>query len=251
MWGWIKRWFDPITTSKIFILSDSIAYNTLSSFIEPQNIPKKYGGKLDWTWGDAPKLDVEESEHLKLNQGVEGWPKGPLRWVHKANDEWELLAVGSTSGKERREAIGSLRFGPSQSTDATAPVTTATSKTETAPAAAVAGSTAPEALTNSTEHAAAISAVQASVATPVTGADLTTPANPPSLTSASEPPSAGIAALTVANGESKAKTVTESAPIPPQPMITPEVPLSATATDLPAATPGEELQKKDLLTGGA
>jgi hypothetical protein len=43
VWGWIKRWFDPITTSKIFILSHHDLLPTLEAFIEPANIPNMEG----------------------------------------------------------------------------------------------------------------------------------------------------------------------------------------------------------------
>ena len=59
VWGWIKRWFDPGTTSKIFILSAAEVKPTLSAFMHPSSIPKQYGGDLDWKWGDMPALDDE------------------------------------------------------------------------------------------------------------------------------------------------------------------------------------------------
>jgi hypothetical protein len=57
VWGWIKRWFDPVTTSKIFILSSSEVKSTLTNFMDPSSFPKQYGGELDWDWGDMPILD--------------------------------------------------------------------------------------------------------------------------------------------------------------------------------------------------
>ncbi|PKY06322.1 CRAL/TRIO domain-containing protein [Aspergillus campestris IBT 28561] len=57
VWGWIKRWFDPGTTSKIFILSAAEVKPTLSAFMHPSSIPKQYGGDLEWKWGDMPALD--------------------------------------------------------------------------------------------------------------------------------------------------------------------------------------------------
>ncbi|KAL3457195.1 CRAL-TRIO domain-containing protein [Aspergillus heterothallicus] len=62
VWGWIKRWFDPVTTSKIFILSASEVQPTLTSFMDPSSIPKQYGGELDWQWGDMPNLDEPARE---------------------------------------------------------------------------------------------------------------------------------------------------------------------------------------------
>ncbi|EFR00991.1 CRAL/TRIO domain-containing protein [Nannizzia gypsea CBS 118893] len=59
VWGWIKRWFDPGTTSKIFILTAAEVQQTLSAFMDEENIPKRYGGKLDWDFGDMPNLDED------------------------------------------------------------------------------------------------------------------------------------------------------------------------------------------------
>ncbi|CRK45614.1 hypothetical protein BN1723_019779, partial [Verticillium longisporum] len=33
VWGWVKRWFDPITVSKIFILSEAEVKPTLEAYI--------------------------------------------------------------------------------------------------------------------------------------------------------------------------------------------------------------------------
>jgi len=60
----------------------------------------------------------------------------------------------------------------------------------------------------------------------------------------------GLTTETSAPETTTTEKVTETAPIPPQPIITPEVPLSATATDLPAPTPGEKTQA-ELINGGA
>ncbi len=68
VWGWIKRWFDPITTSKIFILSNHDLLPTLESFIDPANIPKKYGGQLDYTCGDNPVLDPAMAKVLTFEE---------------------------------------------------------------------------------------------------------------------------------------------------------------------------------------
>lgn len=107
MWGWIKRWFDPGTTSKIFILSAAEVKPTLTSFMDPSSIPKHYGGELDWQWGDMPNLDEPAQEKL---QGIEQAPaegktkkemmKGPMLFK---GDEIEVL--GTVNGKERRETI--------------------------------------------------------------------------------------------------------------------------------------------------
>jgi len=96
VWGWIKRWFDPVTVSKIFILPKHEVKSTLSKFIDPKDFPKKYGGELEWDWGDLPDLDDETRTALERD-GNKGWVKGPNLWL-----ENQRLVVGSEKGKLRR-----------------------------------------------------------------------------------------------------------------------------------------------------
>ncbi|KUM60324.1 hypothetical protein ACN42_g6812 [Penicillium freii] len=107
VWGWIKRWFDPGTTSKIFILSAAEVEPTLTSFMEPSSIPKSYGGKLDWSWGDMPNLDDPSRELLRgIEQPLADGQtrkdilKGPVLF----NGD-HLQVLGTVDGKERRENI--------------------------------------------------------------------------------------------------------------------------------------------------
>ncbi|TVY55851.1 SEC14 cytosolic factor [Lachnellula suecica] len=135
VWGWIKKWFDPITTSKIFILSHSDMKKTLESFIDPSNIPKKYGGSLDFHFGDMPVLDPRLSNVLKWEGGRVDFPGGPMYWVSDGGKEGEerikLLAVGSEGGKERRQEVCVVtRHLPEASTSSTN--TPSTSKPTTA-----------------------------------------------------------------------------------------------------------------------
>lgn len=96
VWGWIKRWFDPVTVSKIFILGKHEVKSTLSNFIDPKDFPKKYGGELDWNWGEVPHLDDETRTALERD-GNKGWVKGPALWLDN-----QRLLVGSQKGKLRR-----------------------------------------------------------------------------------------------------------------------------------------------------
>ncbi|KAK5094522.1 hypothetical protein LTS08_008574 [Lithohypha guttulata] len=96
VWSWIKRWFDPVTVSKIFILSKAEVTPTLEKFMDPTSIPKKYGGQLDWQWGDIPNLDAETRAALERD-GNKGWVKGPALWLNG-----ERVVVGSENGKLRR-----------------------------------------------------------------------------------------------------------------------------------------------------
>lgn len=108
VWGWIKRWFDPITTSKIFILSAHEMQATLESFIEPANIPKKYGGQLDFNWGDMPVYDPAMNDVLTWKDGHKDFPPGPMYW-HDRGDHVELEAVGTIGGEQRHEFVATVR----------------------------------------------------------------------------------------------------------------------------------------------
>jgi hypothetical protein len=108
VWGWIKRWFDPITTSKIFILSAAEMETTLKQFIDPANIPKKYGGELDFNWGDYPKLDPILKDVVTWQNGFTDFPPGPMYW-HDKGDSIELEAVGSEGGVQRSKIVCTVR----------------------------------------------------------------------------------------------------------------------------------------------
>ena len=106
VWGWIKKWFDPITTSKIFILGHHDMKTTLESFIDPINIPKKYGGSLDFEFGQMPLLDPALSKVLKWEGEYTDFPKGPMYWTSTGEtDKIEALAVGSIDEKQRKEKV--------------------------------------------------------------------------------------------------------------------------------------------------
>ena len=112
VWGWIKKWFDPITTSKIFILSSHQVLPTLATFIDIENIPAKYGGKLDFECGKMPVLDPQVRACLDIKGGVEGeksFLTAPTRWIDSGDDEeMTAVGVGSIDGKERKEAVAVL-----------------------------------------------------------------------------------------------------------------------------------------------
>ncbi|KAK9335537.1 CRAL-TRIO domain-containing protein [Lipomyces starkeyi] len=104
VWGWIKRWFDPITTSKIFILSHNDMKATLESYIDPANLPKQYGGELDFEFGQAPVLDPALKDVLKWEGSYTDFPHGPIYWSDKG-DHIEATAVGHVGHNERRDTV--------------------------------------------------------------------------------------------------------------------------------------------------
>ncbi|KAF3937877.1 hypothetical protein ABW19_dt0208474 [Dactylella cylindrospora] len=107
VWGWIKRWFDPVTVSKIFILGPNEVLPTLEKYIDVKNIPKKYGGELDWDFGMDPSLDTDAKSLLGDLEYTtpNGWVRGPVRWVGGDGPGARLVAVGTVDGKERRKVL--------------------------------------------------------------------------------------------------------------------------------------------------
>lgn len=129
VWGWIKRWFDPITVSKIFILSPANVYSTLSQYIDHENIPKKYGGGLDFEFGSMPNIDPEIEAVLKWEKpdeqnGKKTIPIGPIRWEEGPDGEMQAWGVGSENGTARRRLVFTIpkpvgwRTGPIVNTPA-------------------------------------------------------------------------------------------------------------------------------------
>ncbi|KAF2964326.1 hypothetical protein GQX73_g9242 [Xylaria multiplex] len=103
VWGWIKRWFDPVTVSKIFILSDHDVLPVLTTFMDLEDIPKNYGGKLEWSFFDEPAYD-DEIKRIPTEDGT----------------RLECLAVGSKDGQERKERVCTVpKAFPPKSTTAT------------------------------------------------------------------------------------------------------------------------------------
>lgn len=88
---------------------------TLEAFIDPVNIPKKYGGQLEFEFGDFPVLDPALSKIVEWEEGKEDFPHGPLFWVNESKGiKWEdgkggekikAIAAGSIGEKQRHEEV--------------------------------------------------------------------------------------------------------------------------------------------------
>lgn len=116
VWGWIKGWFDPITTSKIFVLGPGEVLSTLEKHVDVSDIPKKYGGELDFEFGMPPILDADvanmfEWEAPIVNKSEQTFPMGPMKWVDSPDGIKTVMAFGSQEGKPRREIVATLRHG--------------------------------------------------------------------------------------------------------------------------------------------
>ena len=79
--------------------------------MDVHNIPKKYGGQLDFSFGDMPMVDPAIEKMFEWRAGpVEGvgsrLPIGPIRWQKGEKGEMEAIAVGTIDDTPRREVLG-------------------------------------------------------------------------------------------------------------------------------------------------
>lgn len=116
IWSWVKRWFDPIVVSKMFILSDAEVLPTLTGFMAIEDIPEKYGGKLKFRFGDMPNIGggLEELVFRAGDGQASGWtvPKGTVVWEQGSGEEEGLMVmvnVGSVDGEQKREVLGHVK----------------------------------------------------------------------------------------------------------------------------------------------
>ncbi|KDQ20994.1 hypothetical protein BOTBODRAFT_142375 [Botryobasidium botryosum FD-172 SS1] len=77
IWGWIKPFFDEGTRKKIHILHPSNTAETLLEHIAASELPRVYGGQLEWAYGDDTSLD----EEVKAALGEQGLLRGPTLFV--------------------------------------------------------------------------------------------------------------------------------------------------------------------------
>lgn len=82
--------------------------------MEPRDIPKKYGGELDWAWGDLPILEPDITKALKWEHpakdkhGNSAFPIGPVRWRTTDDGTLSAVALGTQNGKQRNDVVASL-----------------------------------------------------------------------------------------------------------------------------------------------
>ncbi len=80
--------------------------------MEIEDIPKKYGGQLDFECGMMPVLDPQVRDCLDIKGGAEGeklFLSAPVRWIEAGEDgEMTALGVGSIDGQQRKEPAATL-----------------------------------------------------------------------------------------------------------------------------------------------
>jgi len=108
IWSLVTHWFDPATTRKISVLQANEVTEVLLRFVERGDLPRRFGGELEWEMGMAPVLD--EEARAVVGKLAEGWVEGPIRYVSRPEGD-VLMAVGSVDGKVRREVLAEFSWG--------------------------------------------------------------------------------------------------------------------------------------------
>lgn len=162
----------------------------LTSYIDPANIPKKYGGTLEFGWGDMPNLDpviVDTADWEGTAKENPAFPKGPAYWRPiDGGRRLECVAVGSVDKKERCERVCTIPvpfYGEEEVRDGDAVVAGAAAANGAAVPPAVVTTTAEEAkdapapATTEAPAAAASATLDPAAATSPTSADPVSPAD--------------------------------------------------------------------------
>lgn len=107
--SWVKHWVDPVTLSKLVILSPAEALPTMKEYIDVTNIPKRFGGELEHEHGAEPLLDSAINEVLTwLPAANASLPMGPVKWIDDGEEYRVAVAVGREGGAARRDRIAIL-----------------------------------------------------------------------------------------------------------------------------------------------
>ena len=79
--------------------------------MDDDNIPKRFGGKLEYDFGSEMMLGPAISERLTWEPEVKNasLPQGPIKWVEGEEGSMVAYAVGKTGGEARRERIAVLK----------------------------------------------------------------------------------------------------------------------------------------------
>ena len=87
--------------------------STLEKYVDIESIPKKYGGKLDWQFGEMPNLEPAIANALQWKQQIElrghrTLPIGPIKLEYSDDGDLVATAVGTENGKPRNQVIAGL-----------------------------------------------------------------------------------------------------------------------------------------------
>ncbi|KAH8114662.1 CRAL/TRIO domain-containing protein [Phellopilus nigrolimitatus] len=119
VWGWIKGWFDEYTREKIFIIGalkggDSAGDRDLMALIAPENLPKRYGGELEWDFFDEPTLDEEARAVIgRMPKGPWIFEDGEVKRPKEYNGD-DLIHEADDAETGGGQANGGVQSGPDE-----------------------------------------------------------------------------------------------------------------------------------------
>lgn len=107
-WTFLKKWLEPRTAAKLEIIAPADVQKTLFDLIDEDSIPAQFGGKCPYTHGLVPQVDDGLRKLLGTAEGA-ALPKGPIKWVVNAAGDEELVAVGTSGEKVRKDLVWSSK----------------------------------------------------------------------------------------------------------------------------------------------
>lgn len=95
--------------NKLNIIQASEVLSTLQSYIDMDNIPKRYGGNFDFEHGMPVSLDPKLRDMLAWSSPTKKYPTGPLKWIQSEDGSHVAVATGRVGAKKRYEKVAVLK----------------------------------------------------------------------------------------------------------------------------------------------
>lgn len=103
IWGFLSKWIDPRTASKLVIVPSTEMKPVLESEIDVDCIPSQFGGNCEFKHGMPPQVDRSTLESLEIFfASGKVFPLGPVKWVLDEDGIKTALGVGMDGGKLRK-----------------------------------------------------------------------------------------------------------------------------------------------------
>lgn len=108
MWGFLKKFVDPVTANKIAVLKSADVYGILNQYIHHDNIATQFGGAFHFTNGMLPDLCpvIQQALHWS-NPSSKTLPVGPIKWKENGHGR-VVIATGTVDGVQRAFEFVSL-----------------------------------------------------------------------------------------------------------------------------------------------
>ena len=98
----MKGWIDLVTAQKIDIVPSAKLSTTLTAYIDAENLPKKFGGTLDFQIGSLPNLNGAARRVLSDALVSDSTAlQGPFKWMTNGEGKRLAIATGTVQGLPR------------------------------------------------------------------------------------------------------------------------------------------------------